>query len=114
MAEDKGKEQKKKKKKKKSKEEEAPSRPLRTPQSRLVGSYRDEIIPAMMKEFGYKNRHQVPRLEKIALNVSMGEAIQNIKVLDGAAAELKAISGQKPVITRARKDISACVVRTHG
>ena len=59
-----------------------------------------------MKEFGYKNRHQAPRLEKITLNVSMGEAIQNIKVLDGAVTELKAISGQKPVITRARKDIS--------
>jgi len=74
--------------------------------ARLKDRYQEQVIPAMMKEFGYKNRHQVPRLEKVALNVSMGEAIQNIKVLDGAAAELKAISGQKPVITRARKDIS--------
>jgi len=74
--------------------------------ARLKDRYREQVIPALMKEFGYKNRHQAPRLEKITLNVSMGEAIQNIKVLDGAVNELKAISGQKPVITRARKDIS--------
>ena len=74
--------------------------------ARLKVKYKEEVIPSLMEEFGYKNRHEVPRLEKITLNVSMGEAIQNIKVLDGAAAELKAISGQKPVITRARKDIS--------
>ena len=74
--------------------------------ARLKDRYREQVIPALMKEFGYKNRHQAPRLEKITLNVSMGEAIQNIKVLDGAVTELKAISGQKPVITRARKDIS--------
>lgn len=74
--------------------------------ARLKDRYQEQVIPALMKEFGYENRHQAPRLEKITLNVSMGEAIQNIKVLDGAATELKAISGQKPVITRARKDIS--------
>lgn len=74
--------------------------------ARLKDRYQEQVIPALMKEFGYENRHQAPRLEKITLNVSMGEAIQNIKVLDGAVAELKAISGQKPVITRARKDIS--------
>lgn len=74
--------------------------------ARLKDRYQEQVIPALMTEFGYKNRHQAPRLEKITLNVSMGEAIQNIKVLDGAVAELKAISGQKPVITRARKDIS--------
>ena len=74
--------------------------------ARLKDRYQEQVIPALMTEFGYKNRHQAPRLEKITLNASMGEAIQNIKVLDGAVAELKAISGQKPVITRARKDIS--------
>ncbi len=73
---------------------------------RLKQKYQEEVIPAMIKEFGYKNPHQVPRLEKISLNVSMGEALQNSKVLDGAVAELRAISGQKPVVTRARKDIS--------
>ena len=74
--------------------------------ARLKKRYGEEIIPAMMKDFGYKNRLQVPRLEKIALNVGMGEAIQNIKVLDAAVAELMAIGGQRPVITRAKKDIS--------
>lgn len=74
--------------------------------SRLKDIYQEQVIPTLMKEFGYKNRHQVPHLEKVTLNVSMGEAIQNSKVLDAAVAELKAISGQKPVITRARKDIS--------
>ncbi len=74
--------------------------------ARLKEKYQEQVVSSLMKEFGYKNRHQVPRLEKITLNVSMGEAIQNIKVLDGAVAELKAISGQKPVVTRARKDIS--------
>lgn len=74
--------------------------------TRLKDRYQEQVIPALMKQFGYENRHQAPRLEKITLNASMGEAIQNIKVLDGAVAELKAISGQKPVITRARKDIS--------
>lgn len=74
--------------------------------ARLKKRYDEEIIPAMMKEFGYKNRLQVPRLEKITLNVGIGEAIQNIKVLDMAVAELEAIGGQRPVITRAKKDIS--------
>lgn len=60
----------------------------------------------MMKEFGYKNPLQVPRLEKITLNVGLGEAVQNVKVLDAAAAEIMAITGQKPVITRAKKAIA--------
>ncbi len=72
----------------------------------LKQKYQDEVVPAMMKEFGYKNFHQVPRLEKISLNVSMGEALQNSKLLDTAVAEMRAISGQKPVVTRAKKDIS--------
>ncbi|MBI2986906.1 MAG: 50S ribosomal protein L5 [Deltaproteobacteria bacterium] len=73
---------------------------------RLKEKYRKEVIPAMMKEFGYKNSLQVPRLEKVTLNVGLGEAIQNIKVLDAAAAEVMAIAGQKPVITRAKKAIA--------
>lgn len=60
----------------------------------------------MMKEFNYKNSLQVPKLEKITLNVGLGEAIQNIKVLDAAVAEVAAITGQKPVITRAKKAIA--------
>ena len=74
--------------------------------ARLKKKYQGEVVPAMMKEFGYKNLLQVPRLEKIALNIGLGEAIQNIKVLDAAVAELMAITGQKPVITRAQKDIA--------
>ncbi len=73
---------------------------------RLKNKYQEEVVPAMMKEFGYKNLLQVPRLEKIALNIGLGEAIQNIKVLDAAVAELMAITGQKPVTTRAKKDIA--------
>lgn len=74
--------------------------------ARLKNRYYEEIVPAMMKEFGYKNRLQVPRLEKITLNVGLGEATQNIKVLDAAVVELAAIGGQRAVITRAKKDIS--------
>jgi len=60
----------------------------------------------MMKEFGYKNTMQVPRLEKITLNVGLGEATQNVKVIDSAVAEITAIAGQKPVVTRAKKAIA--------
>ncbi|MEK6613355.1 MAG: 50S ribosomal protein L5 [Candidatus Binatota bacterium] len=73
---------------------------------RLKKKYQEEVIPAMIKEFGYKNPLQVPRLEKITLNVGLGEATQNIKVLDAAVAEVGAITGQKPVITRAKKAIA--------
>jgi large subunit ribosomal protein L5 len=74
--------------------------------ARLKQKYRDEVVPAMMKEFGYKNSMQVPRLEKITVNVGLGEATQNIKVLDTAVAEVTAITGQKPVVTRAKKSIA--------
>ena len=74
--------------------------------ARLKKKYQEEVVPAMIKEFGYKNPLQVPRLEKITLNVGLGEATQNIKVLDAAAAEVTAIAGQKPVITRAKKAIA--------
>ena len=74
--------------------------------ARLKKKYREEVVPAMIKEFSYKNPLQVPRLEKITLNVGLGEAIQNIKVLDSAVAEVMAIAGQKPVITRAKKAIA--------
>jgi large subunit ribosomal protein L5 len=73
---------------------------------RLQKKYLDDVVPAMMQEFGYTNTMQVPRLEKITLNVGLGEATQNSKALDAAAAEIGAISGQKPVITRAKKAIA--------
>ena len=74
--------------------------------ARLKDKYREDVVPAMMKEFGYKNAMQVPRLEKITLNIGLGEATQNIKVLDTAVVELMAIAGQKPVVTRAKKAIA--------
>ena len=74
--------------------------------ARLKEKYRDEVVPAMMKEFGYKNSMQVPRLEKITINVGVGEATQNIKAIDAAVAEIAAIAGQKPVVTRAKKAIA--------
>jgi len=74
--------------------------------ARLKNKYREDVVPAMMKEFGYKNTMQVPRLEKITLNIGLGEATQNIKALDTAAVELAAIAGQKPVVTRAKKAIA--------
>jgi len=74
--------------------------------ARLKSKYKDEVVPAMMKEFGYKNVMQVPKLEKITLNVGVGEATQNIKALDSSVAELAQITGQKPVITRAKKAIA--------
>ena len=79
--------------------------------SQLKNIYEKEVVPKLMETFKYKNIMQVPALEKIILNMGMGEAIQNIKVLDSAAEELKAIAGQKPVITRAKKSIAAFKLR---
>ncbi|MGB3941913.1 MAG: 50S ribosomal protein L5 [Candidatus Manganitrophaceae bacterium] len=73
--------------------------------------YHQEVVPAMMKEFGYKNRMQVPRLEKIVINVGMGEAISNVKMLDAAVKEMTQIAGQKPVVTRAKKSIAGFKLR---
>jgi large subunit ribosomal protein L5 len=74
--------------------------------ARLKQKYKDEVIPLMMKEFGYKNPMQVPRLEKITVNVGVGEATQNIKAIDSTVADVAAITGQKPVVTRAKKAIA--------
>jgi large subunit ribosomal protein L5 len=74
--------------------------------ARLKTKYQSDVVLAMMKEFGYKNTMQVPRLEKITLNVGIGEATQNVKVVDSAVAEIAAIAGQKPVVTRAKKAIA--------
>ncbi len=73
---------------------------------RLKELYRREVVPLLMERFGYKNIMQVPRLEKIVLNIGVGEATQNPSSLDGAMADLAAISGQKPAVRRARKSIS--------
>ena len=73
---------------------------------RLKDRFREEIVPAMMERFGYDNIMQVPRLEKIVVNIGLGEALQNPKALDAATRDLTVITGQKPVITRARKSIA--------
>jgi len=78
---------------------------------RLKERFRKEIAPALMKEFALANPMAVPHLEKIVVNVGVGEATQNAKVLDPAVAELTQISGQKPVVTRAKKSIAAFKVR---
>ncbi len=80
--------------------------------STLKDYYENEIISQLIETFQYKNRMQVPKLDKIILNMGLGEAIQNVKILDSAVEELKLISGQKPVITRAKKSIAAFKLRT--
>src|SRR5262245_41690569 len=74
--------------------------------ARLKTKYQNEVVAGMMKEFGYKNAMQVPRLEKVTVNVGVGEATQNVKVIDTTVAEITAITGQKPVVTRAKKAIA--------
>jgi large subunit ribosomal protein L5 len=74
--------------------------------SRLRERYRSEVAPALMRELGYSNQMAVPRLEKVVLNMGLGEAVQNPKVIDSAVEELTAIAGQKPVVTKAKKAIS--------
>ena len=79
--------------------------------STLRERYRKEVVPAMMKLYGYKNMMRVPRLEKVVINIGVGEAITNAKALEAAQSDLVAISGQRPVITRARKSIAAFHLR---
>ncbi len=73
--------------------------------------YRREIVPALMKEFGYRNVMEVPRLQKIVVNVGLGEALQDIKALDAATRDIATITGQKPIITRARRSIAGFKLR---
>ena len=79
---------------------------LETKPARLKLRFRKDGVPALMKEFGYKNPNQVPRLEKIVVNMGLGEALANNKILESAVDQLGAITGQKPVVTRARKSIA--------
>ena len=73
--------------------------------------YTKEVVPALKKQFNYKNIMEVPRLDKIVINMGLGEAIQNIKILDSALAEIAAITGQRPVITKARRSIAQFKLR---
>jgi len=79
--------------------------------ARLKEQYRQKVVPALMQEFGYKNVMAVPKLEKISVNIGLGEATQNPKLMDGAVNELATITGQKPVVTKARKSVAAFKVR---
>jgi len=78
---------------------------------RMKDFYQKTVTPKLIREFSYKNPNQVPKLVKVTLNMGLGEAIQNAKILDAAAAELAAISGQKAVITKARRSIAAFKLR---
>ena len=80
--------------------------------ARLKDHYKKTAVPALIKEFNYPNLMAVPRVDKITVNIGMGEATQNPKVMDGAVAELTQIAGQKPVVTKARKSIAAFKLRT--
>jgi large subunit ribosomal protein L5 len=78
---------------------------------RLKQRYKSEIVPAMQREFGYGNVMQVPRLVKIVVNIGMGEALQNAKALDAATKDLTTVTGQKPIVTRAKKSIATFRLR---
>ena len=79
--------------------------------SRLLEKYKSEVVPALTKKFSYKNVMQVPKLEKIVINMACGDAVGNAKALESAVADLTTIAGQKPVITRARKSLAAWKLR---
>lgn len=79
--------------------------------ARLREKYRTEIVPRLREDFGYENLHQVPRLEKIAVNMGLGEAVQNPKLIDGALEQLALLTGQRPVVARARKSIATFKLR---
>ncbi len=78
---------------------------------RLVDKYRSTIVPQLMKEFGFENKLEVPRLDKVCLNMGLGEATQNPKLIEAAVVELTAITGQRPVVTRAKKSIATFKLR---
>ncbi|MFC2070622.1 50S ribosomal protein L5 [Chloroflexota bacterium] len=80
--------------------------------SQLKEKYKNEVAPALIERMGYKNVMQVPRLEKVVLNIGVGEAIQNAKALESAESDLATISGQHPITTRAKKSIAAFRLRT--
>jgi large subunit ribosomal protein L5 len=85
--------------------------PTEVPEPRLRERYNKEVIPALMQRFGYKNTMQVPRLEKIVVNMGLGEAVANPKLIDAAVVEVMAITAQKPVVTRAKKSIATFKLR---
>ena len=77
----------------------------------LKKRYVEDVVPALKEKFNYQNVHQIPKLEKVVINMGVGEAVQNAKILDGAVEELTKIAGQKPVVTRAKKSIATFKLR---
>jgi large subunit ribosomal protein L5 len=78
---------------------------------KLKNRYQEDVIPALKEKFGYENQYQIPKVEKVVLNMGVGEAVQNVKMLDAAVNELTKITGQKPVVTRAKKSIAGYKLR---
>jgi large subunit ribosomal protein L5 len=93
------------------KKSDAPELPA--PPARLAGVYKDKVVPELMQKFGYKTVMQVPRLRKITVNMGVGEATGDKKILDNAVADMQKIAGQKPVVTKARKSIANFKVRAN-
>lgn len=84
---------------------------MSTYEPRLIKKYKDEVVPQLMKDFTLKNVMQVPKLERIVINMGLGEAVQNAKLIESAVEELTAITGRKPVVTRAKKSIASFKLR---
>lgn len=80
-------------------------------QARMLTTYREEVVPQLLEEFQFRNPYEVPRLEKIVVNIGLGEAIQNARALDAAIDDLTTITGQKPVVTRAKKSVASFRLR---
>jgi large subunit ribosomal protein L5 len=78
---------------------------------RFIAKYNKEVVPALTKQFGYTNPNEVPKIEKIVINMGLGQAVTNPKIIDSAVEELRAITGQKPVVTRSKKAIAAFKLR---
>ena len=91
--------------------EEAPAADEALPSPRMLELYRNEIVPTMMREFGFSNPMEVPRVQKIVVNIGLGEALTNGRAMESATRDLATITGQKPIITRARKAIAGFKIR---
>ena len=86
--------------------------PVKAPASRLQAHYRDTVVKQLMQQFGYKTVMQVPRIEKITLNMGVGEAVADKKIMDNAVADMTKIAGQRPLVTKSRKSIAVFKIRT--
>jgi large subunit ribosomal protein L5 len=107
--------EKREKKQKKGGDESAPKEKVVSTATavapRFIAKYKNDITPALVKQFSYKNPNQVPRLQKIVVNMGLGAAVTNPKIIDAAVEEMKAITGQKPVVTRSKKAIASFKLR---